>query len=154
MRAMSIYAAFGGEGIASYEYTGKSRAVYSATRTGGSPAKRDRGGAAKGGYLQPSAAKGRCQTSEPSGQRPVKLQDLFPQPFYTTCGEAVSFFYLAAEPPPPPSARRAIAPFCTTCRHQAATTFGAKPRQPSCTREFSLTMPSRRPGFFSGLVSW
>ena len=36
--------------------------------------------------------KGR-QTYEPSGQRPVNLKNLFPQPFYTTRGEAAPLFY-------------------------------------------------------------
>ena len=33
------------------------------------------------------------QTYEPSGQGPVNLKNLFPQPFYTTRGEVAPLFY-------------------------------------------------------------
>ena len=107
-RAMSIYAAFGGGGIASYEYTGKSRAVYSATRTGGSPAKRDRGEPPKAAIHNPQRPKAAVKPKNPPANGRSILRTFFyspfPQPFYTTCGEAAPLSYiLRRKPLPPPS---------------------------------------------------
>ena len=71
--------------------------------------------------------KGR-QTYEPSGQRPVNLKNLFPQPFYTTCGGAAPLFYNLRRSrhhhprPERPSNLRTLR------------TFGTKSRQPSHRR--------------------
>ena len=55
--------------------------------------------AAKGGDPHPSAAKGRCQTYEPSGPKgPVNLKNLFIQPFCTACGEAATLCAPGARP--------------------------------------------------------
>ena len=74
------------------------------------------------GNPQPSAQRPR-QTYESSGQGPVHLKNLFPQPFYTTCGAS-------------------RAPFYKTCGEAATTTLG--PKGPSNLRTFRTLGPKAR----------